>query len=227
MFESANVVRIASRLAGWATHRYQPGTSNSPARCWYHSPLCCLWHSHSTLSVVQERAGTGRWDRRHTTGKHRLLTYLDPDNQCLYCHWWIDYSIQKLWVMYPYQQRCLTSKSTKSITSRCETGQTDRQTDRLTTSFMSLQQLVNIKMNIKKNEWWLLQIDGATEEHAGSYLCSVSNVLEERWTEAVEVNISMSSLLSSSEIYKWNHENGAKKGKKKNIFPLYSFYSTC
>lgn len=52
--------------------------------------------------------------------------------------------------MHPYQQRCLTSKSTKSITSRCETGQTARQTDRLTTSFMSLQQLVNMKMNIKK-----------------------------------------------------------------------------
>ncbi|XP_011605145.1 mucosa-associated lymphoid tissue lymphoma translocation protein 1 [Takifugu rubripes] len=35
-----------------------------------------------------------------------------------------------------------------------------------------------------------LQIVGATEEDAGSYLCCISNVLEERWTEAVEVLIS-------------------------------------
>uniref|UniRef100_A0A3P9K6Q7 MALT paracaspase 3 n=1 Tax=Oryzias latipes TaxID=8090 RepID=A0A3P9K6Q7_ORYLA len=34
-----------------------------------------------------------------------------------------------------------------------------------------------------------LQISHATSEHAGSYLCSVSNVLEERWTDAVDVNI--------------------------------------
>ncbi|XP_026168115.1 mucosa-associated lymphoid tissue lymphoma translocation protein 1 [Mastacembelus armatus] len=34
-----------------------------------------------------------------------------------------------------------------------------------------------------------LQIDGATAEHEGSYLCSVSNVLEEKWTESVEVDI--------------------------------------
>lgn len=58
-------------------------------------------------------------------------------------------------------------------------------------------------MHLKK-EWWLLQIAGATEEHVGSYLCSISNVLEERWTEAVEVNIGMSPLLSSSKIYKRN-----------------------
>ncbi|CAG13116.1 unnamed protein product [Tetraodon nigroviridis] len=43
-----------------------------------------------------------------------------------------------------------------------------------------------------------LQIDGATEEHAGSYLCSISNVLEERWTEAVEVNIAQHELPSTS-----------------------------
>ncbi|KAF3688832.1 Mucosa-associated lymphoid tissue lymphoma translocation protein 1 [Channa argus] len=34
-----------------------------------------------------------------------------------------------------------------------------------------------------------LQIDCATAEHRGSYLCSVSNVLEERWTEPVDVDI--------------------------------------
>nr|XP_046250897.1 mucosa-associated lymphoid tissue lymphoma translocation protein 1 [Scatophagus argus] len=34
-----------------------------------------------------------------------------------------------------------------------------------------------------------LQIDHATAEHQGSYLCSISNVLEERWTEAVDVEI--------------------------------------
>ncbi|XP_030280411.1 mucosa-associated lymphoid tissue lymphoma translocation protein 1 [Sparus aurata] len=34
-----------------------------------------------------------------------------------------------------------------------------------------------------------LQIDHATAEHGGSYLCSISNVLEERWTEAVDVDI--------------------------------------
>lgn len=46
----------------------------------------------------------------------------------------------------------------------------------------------------KRTVLCFLQIDGATEEHAGSYLCSISNVLEERWTEAVEVCISMSYL---------------------------------
>ncbi|XP_008280326.1 mucosa-associated lymphoid tissue lymphoma translocation protein 1 [Stegastes partitus] len=34
-----------------------------------------------------------------------------------------------------------------------------------------------------------VQIDRTTAEHAGSYLCSISNVLEERWTEAVDVDI--------------------------------------
>ncbi|XP_056242269.1 mucosa-associated lymphoid tissue lymphoma translocation protein 1 isoform X2 [Seriola aureovittata] len=34
-----------------------------------------------------------------------------------------------------------------------------------------------------------LQIDRATAEHGGSYLCSISNVLEERWTEPVNVDI--------------------------------------
>ncbi|KAM7414558.1 hypothetical protein PAMA_019394 [Pampus argenteus] len=34
-----------------------------------------------------------------------------------------------------------------------------------------------------------LQIDRATAEHRGSYLCSVSNVLKERWTEPVDVDI--------------------------------------
>uniref|UniRef100_A0A3P9NPM2 Mucosa-associated lymphoid tissue lymphoma translocation protein 1-like n=1 Tax=Poecilia reticulata TaxID=8081 RepID=A0A3P9NPM2_POERE len=35
----------------------------------------------------------------------------------------------------------------------------------------------------------ILQIDGTTAEHGGSYLCSISNVLEERWTEPVDINI--------------------------------------
>ncbi|XP_040893737.1 mucosa-associated lymphoid tissue lymphoma translocation protein 1 [Toxotes jaculatrix] len=35
----------------------------------------------------------------------------------------------------------------------------------------------------------MLQIDCATAEHGGSYLCSISNVLEERWTEPVDVDI--------------------------------------
>ncbi|XP_034734146.1 mucosa-associated lymphoid tissue lymphoma translocation protein 1 [Etheostoma cragini] len=35
----------------------------------------------------------------------------------------------------------------------------------------------------------MLQIDGATIEHEGSYLCSISNVLEETWTEPVNVDI--------------------------------------
>ncbi|XP_023143566.2 mucosa-associated lymphoid tissue lymphoma translocation protein 1 [Amphiprion ocellaris] len=34
----------------------------------------------------------------------------------------------------------------------------------------------------------VLQIDHATADHAGSYLCSISNVLEERWTEPVDVD---------------------------------------
>lgn len=41
---------------------------------------------------------------------------------------------------------------------------------------------------------WYLQIDHATAEHGGSYLCSISNVLEERWTEAVDVDIGKSHL---------------------------------
>ncbi|XP_054476056.1 mucosa-associated lymphoid tissue lymphoma translocation protein 1 [Anoplopoma fimbria] len=35
----------------------------------------------------------------------------------------------------------------------------------------------------------MLQIDRATAEHRGSYLCSISNVLEETWTEPVDVDI--------------------------------------
>ncbi|XP_074489066.1 mucosa-associated lymphoid tissue lymphoma translocation protein 1 isoform X2 [Sebastes fasciatus] len=35
----------------------------------------------------------------------------------------------------------------------------------------------------------ILQIDRATAEHGGWYLCSISNILKETWTEAVEVNI--------------------------------------
>ncbi|XP_029908592.1 mucosa-associated lymphoid tissue lymphoma translocation protein 1 [Myripristis murdjan] len=34
-----------------------------------------------------------------------------------------------------------------------------------------------------------LQIDHATADHGGSYLCSVSNILEERWTDPVDVDI--------------------------------------
>ncbi|XP_047453402.1 mucosa-associated lymphoid tissue lymphoma translocation protein 1 [Mugil cephalus] len=34
-----------------------------------------------------------------------------------------------------------------------------------------------------------LQIDCATAEHGGSYLCSVSNVLAERWSEPVDVDV--------------------------------------
>lgn len=56
-----------------------------------------------------------------------------------------------------------------------------------------LQQPTNVKYICPK-ELCFLQIVGATEEDAGSYLCSISNVLEERWTEAVEVHISMSYL---------------------------------
>ncbi|XP_068459373.1 mucosa-associated lymphoid tissue lymphoma translocation protein 1 [Clinocottus analis] len=35
----------------------------------------------------------------------------------------------------------------------------------------------------------MLQIDRATAEHRGSYLCSISNVLEETWTEPVDVDL--------------------------------------
>ncbi|KAG7522888.1 mucosa-associated lymphoid tissue lymphoma translocation protein 1-like [Solea senegalensis] len=34
-----------------------------------------------------------------------------------------------------------------------------------------------------------LQVDCAADEHAGTYLCSVSNVVQERWTEAVDVKV--------------------------------------
>lgn len=40
-----------------------------------------------------------------------------------------------------------------------------------------------------------LQIDRAAAEHGGSYLCSVSNVLEERWTEPVDVDIAQTDQL--------------------------------
>ncbi|XP_037538821.1 mucosa-associated lymphoid tissue lymphoma translocation protein 1 [Nematolebias whitei] len=35
----------------------------------------------------------------------------------------------------------------------------------------------------------VLQINDVTAEHGGSYLCSISNVLEERWTEPVDVHV--------------------------------------
>ncbi|XP_075945195.1 mucosa-associated lymphoid tissue lymphoma translocation protein 1 [Anarhichas minor] len=35
----------------------------------------------------------------------------------------------------------------------------------------------------------MLQIDRATAEHKGSYLCSISNVLEETWAEPIDVDI--------------------------------------
>uniref|UniRef100_A0A096LXT6 Mucosa-associated lymphoid tissue lymphoma translocation protein 1-like n=1 Tax=Poecilia formosa TaxID=48698 RepID=A0A096LXT6_POEFO len=38
----------------------------------------------------------------------------------------------------------------------------------------------------------ILQIDGATAEDGGSYLCSISNILEERWTEPVDINVGKS-----------------------------------
>lgn len=38
-----------------------------------------------------------------------------------------------------------------------------------------------------------LQIDHATVEHVGTYLCCISNVLEERWTEPVDVDIGKSN----------------------------------
>lgn len=69
VFKSANVIRSAGRLAGWTTHCCQPRTTNSPAWCWHHSPMCCLWYSYSKLPVVQERTGTPRKDMWHTTGK--------------------------------------------------------------------------------------------------------------------------------------------------------------
>ncbi|XP_061577845.1 mucosa-associated lymphoid tissue lymphoma translocation protein 1 [Cololabis saira] len=41
----------------------------------------------------------------------------------------------------------------------------------------------------------VLQISCVTAEHGGSYLCSVSNVLEERWTDAVDVDIAQTDPL--------------------------------
>ncbi|XP_028307044.1 mucosa-associated lymphoid tissue lymphoma translocation protein 1 [Gouania willdenowi] len=45
-----------------------------------------------------------------------------------------------------------------------------------------------------------LQIDCATDEHKGSYLCSVSNVLEESWTEPVDVNVVQKDTVCSSAL---------------------------
>lgn len=42
---------------------------------------------------------------------------------------------------------------------------------------------------VKDNKSDTLQIDCATAENGGSYLCSVSNVLEERWTEPADIDI--------------------------------------
>lgn len=82
---------------------------------------------------------------------------------------------------------------------RTGTAQTDRLTDWLTLLTPERNDLVTgarqHKIYVpKRTELCFLQIVGATEEDAGSYLCSISNVLEERWTEAVEVHISMSYL---------------------------------
>ncbi|XP_017261062.1 mucosa-associated lymphoid tissue lymphoma translocation protein 1 [Kryptolebias marmoratus] len=40
-----------------------------------------------------------------------------------------------------------------------------------------------------------LQINDVTAEHEGSYLCSISNVLEEKWTEPVNVDVMQPELL--------------------------------
>lgn len=76
------------------------------------------------------------------------------------------------------------------------TAQIDRLTDWLTLLTPERNDLVTgacqLKIYVPKiTELCFLQIVGATEEDTGSYLCSISNVLEERWTEAVEVHISM------------------------------------
>lgn len=44
------------------------------------------------------------------------------------------------------------------------------------------------------NALWYLQIDCAAAEHRGSYLCSVSNVIEERWTEPADVDVGKSAV---------------------------------
>ncbi|KAI4825208.1 hypothetical protein KUCAC02_020895 [Chaenocephalus aceratus] len=41
----------------------------------------------------------------------------------------------------------------------------------------------------------MLQIDNATAEHEGSYLCCISNILQETWTEPVDVGIVQTDLL--------------------------------
>lgn len=90
MFDSSEpaVVRLALRLAGRSAHRCQPRTANSPARRKHHPPVCCVWHSRPALSVVQEWAGAATRDRRHTTGKQRLVTYLSAKSECLHSHWY-------------------------------------------------------------------------------------------------------------------------------------------
>lgn len=91
------------------------------------------------------------------------------------------------------------SKPTISMLLHTGTAQTGRLTDWLTLSTSEGNNLVTAahqhKIYVpKRTELCFLQIVGATEEDAGSYLCSISNVLEERWTEAIEVHISMSYL---------------------------------
>ncbi|XP_034032409.1 mucosa-associated lymphoid tissue lymphoma translocation protein 1 [Thalassophryne amazonica] len=44
-----------------------------------------------------------------------------------------------------------------------------------------------------------LQIDHTTATHEGSYLCSVSNVHEETWTEPVDVHIAKSAVLTATD----------------------------
>lgn len=56
----------------------------------------------------------------------------------------------------------------------------------------SLNNVVNISLLVQRHEQCdllYLQIEHVKAEHSGTYLCSLSNTLGERWTEPVDVDI--------------------------------------
>lgn len=68
-FRLSFIIRFASRLAGWTTHRRQPKTPNNQKRWQTHLALCSLWYPCSALSVVQKWTAAAHRVCWRTTGK--------------------------------------------------------------------------------------------------------------------------------------------------------------
>lgn len=136
-------VRLAHRLARWASHCHQPQAAKDSTRYKTCSTMRCLWYPSSLLPVVQKWTATAEHDKRHTAGKEER-------------RW--------RWSVY------------LPVIPLCN----------------SLKNVVNISLLVQRHEQCdllYLQIEHATAEYSGTYLCSLSNTLGERWTEPVDVDI--------------------------------------